>query len=323
MTLSGILLLAATLAFTLANGANDGATLVALGTRTRVIGVAAAIAILTAMVAVGPFFLGTAVATTLAHRLVAFESRDGQTALLVAVLASLIVVLVLTRRGTPTSLTLALTGGIVGAGLGASLPVQWTVVGEVLIMSLAAPLIGVPAGWAVYKILSGPVGRVIARRSMSGAQIGSYLLQSVAYAANDAQKMVAIAAVAPAAHTYPVRADAVSQTAIAAMFAAGIMLTIHKVAPVVADGVVRIRTPHFIASSFSSAVVVLAASAAGFPVSSTQAVAGAAVGSGVASSPATVRWTEVRKIGWAWIVTLPATMGLAAALTAAGRMAYR
>jgi PiT family inorganic phosphate transporter len=321
MSITGTLLLASALAFALANGANDGATLVAMGTRTRVIRVSVAIATLTILVALGPLLVGTAVATTLVHRLVSFESSGGQVTLLAAVVASLIVVLVLTRRGTPTSLTLALTGGIVGAGLGASLPVQWPVVGEVLAVALAAPLISVPTGWAIYKALSGPVGRFIARRAMGGAQFGSYLLQSVAYSANDAQKMVAIAAVAAAAHVNPVRVNLASQTAIALLFAAGIMLSIRKVAPVVADGVVRIRTPHFLATSFSTAVVVLATAAAGVPVSSTQAAAGAAVGSGVASSPFGVRWTEVRRIGWAWVVTLPASMGLAAALAAVGRVA--
>ncbi len=323
MTISGSLLLAAALAFTAANGANDGATLVAMGTRTRVIRVSAAVVVLSAFVGAGPLLLGTAVATTLAHRLVSFESSSGQTTLLAAVTASLVVVLVLTRRGTPTSLTLSLTGGIVGAGLGASLPVQWAMVGEVLVMSLAAPLVGVPAGWVVYKVLSGPVGRVIARRFMSAAQIGSYVLQSVAYSTNDAQKMVAIVAVATAAGVDPVRTGFLEQTMIAVVFMAGIMLSIRRIAPVVADGVVRIRTPHFIATSFSSAVVVLAASAAGYPVSSTQAAAGAAVGSGVASSPVSVRWTEAWRIGWAWVVTLPASMGLAAALAAAVSAALR
>jgi inorganic phosphate transporter, PiT family len=321
MTLSGALLLASALAFALASGANDGATLVAMGTRTRVIRVGVAIATLTVMVAVGPLLVGTAVATTLVHRLVSFESGAGQMTLLAAVAASLIVVLVLTRRGTPTSLTLALTGGIVGAGLGASLPVQWPVVGEVLAVALAAPLISVPTGWVVYKALSGPIGRFIARRSMSGAQVGSYLLQSVAYSANDAQKMVAIATVAAAAQVNPVRVSLASQAEIAVMFVVGIILSIRKVAPVIADGVVRIRTPHFLATSFSSAVVVLATSAVGAPVSSTQSAAGAAVGSGVANSPFGVRWTEVRRIGWAWIVTLPASIGLAAALAVAGRIA--
>ena len=57
-------------------------------------------------------------------------------------------------RGRPTSLTLALMGGIVGAGIGARLPAQWAVVGKVLRVGFAAPA-QLPAGWLVYQVLRG------------------------------------------------------------------------------------------------------------------------------------------------------------------------
>ena len=81
-----------------------------------------------------------------------------------------------------------------------------------------------------------------------------------------------------------------------------------------------IRTPHYLATSVGSSCVVLATSALGVPVSSTQAATGAAVGSGVATSPFAIRWNEVSRIGLAWVVTLPLSVGLGAALAAVGRM---
>jgi PiT family inorganic phosphate transporter len=320
MTVAGALLFASAGGFALASGANDGATLVAMGTRTRTVRPAVGIAILVALVAVGPLLVGTAVATTLAHRLVSFGGEGGRMALLAAVVTALLVVFVLTRRGTPTSLTLALTGGIVGAGLGAGLPVQWPTVAMVLVLGVVAPLLSIPAGWVVYEVMRGPLGRLIARHFISETQYLGYLLQCLAYSANDAQKMIAIVAIGGAAQLDPVAATVPGQLAIAALFGVGILLTVRVIASRVGEGVMYIRTPHFIATSIGSSCVVLATAALGVPVSSTQAATGAAVGSGVATSPFSLRWKEVSRIGLAWLITLPFSIALAAALATAGRM---
>ena len=320
MTIGGALLLASAAGFTLVSGANDGATLIALGTRTRTVRPGVGIAVLVAFVALGPLLVGTAVATTLAHRLVSFGGEGGRMALLAAVVTALLVVFVLTRRGTPTSLTLALTGGIVGAGLGAGLPVQWSAVAKVLVMIVAAPLISIPAGWVVYEVMRGPFGRLIARRFISEMQYFGYLLQCLAYSANDAQKMVAIVAIGSAAQLNPVAPTIAGQAAIAALFGVGILLNVRVMAARVGEGVMYIRTPHFIATSIGSSCVVLATAALGAPVSSMQSATGAAVGSGVATSPFSLRWKEVSRIGLAWVITLPLSIALAAALAAAGRI---
>jgi inorganic phosphate transporter, PiT family len=320
MTVGGAFLLASAAGFAVVSGANDGATLAVMGTRTRRITPALGIVCLMVFVALGPLLVGTAVATTLAHRLVSFQGADGRLALLAAVVASLAVVFALNRRGTPTSLTLALTGGIVGAGLGAGLPVQWPVIIGVLVIGIAAPLLSAPAGWLVYRILGGPVGKFIARHWINGAQYACYLLLSLAYSANDAQKMVAIVAIGTSAQLSPVAATVPSQVLIAGLFGAGVLLTVRRMASRVGEGVMYIRTPHYIAMSVGASCVVLATAALGVPVSTTQAATGAAVGSGVATSPYGVRWREVSRIGVAWIVTLPLSVGLGAALAAAGRL---
>jgi PiT family inorganic phosphate transporter len=169
--------------------------------------------------------------------------------------------------------------------------------------------------------MGGPAGRFIARHWIDGAQYAGYLLLALAYSANDAQKMVAIVAIGSSAQLDPVAATVPGQIAIAGLFGAGILLTLRTMASRVGEGVMYIRTPHFIATSVGSSCVVLASAALGVPVSTTQAATGAAVGSGVATSPFGVRWKEVSRIGVAWIVTLPLSLGLGAALAAAGRLA--
>lgn len=322
MTADGALLLASAAAFAVVSGANDGATLVAVGTRTRAIRPTAGIAIMMLMVAIGPLLIGTAVATTLVHRLVSFGSGEGKLALLAAVVTALVVVLALSWRGRPTSLTLALTGGIVGAGVGARLPVQWPVVAKVLLIGLAAPLLSIPAGWLVYQALRGSLGRLVARRFIRVTQYVGFTLQCLAYSANDAQKMVAIVAIGTSAQLNPVAATVGGELTIAVLFGIGILLTVRVMATRVGEAVMYIRPPHFIATSIGSSVVVLATSALGVPVSSIQAATGATVGSGLATSPFSIRWNEVSRIGLAWAITLPLSVGVAAALAAIGRFVH-
>ena len=145
------------------------------------------------------------------------------------------------------------------------------------------------------------------------------LVDVIAYSANDAQKMVAIVAIGTSAQLNPVGATVDGQLVIAALFGVGILLTVRVMAPRIGEGVMYIRTPHFIATSIGSSAVVLATSALGVPVSSTQAATGAAVGSGVATSPFSIRWNEVSRIGLAWAITLPLSIVLGAASAAAGR----
>ena len=64
------------------------------------------------------------------------------------------------------------------------------------------------------------MGRLVARRFISVAQYVGYLLQCLAYSANDAQKMVAIVAIGTSAQLDPVAATVPGQLAIAALFGA-------------------------------------------------------------------------------------------------------
>ncbi|GAA3410988.1 hypothetical protein [Streptosporangium vulgare] len=125
--------------FVLTSGANDGATLIGLGLRfPRSPGWAIA-GLLVVVLFAGPYVLGVAVARTFTERLAGLGTSGGAAAFLAGVVTAVIVVAVLTGRGLPTSLTLAVIGGISGAGFGAGLPVSWRNLGAVLAVGAAAP----------------------------------------------------------------------------------------------------------------------------------------------------------------------------------------
>ncbi|MBV9757617.1 MAG: inorganic phosphate transporter, partial [Alphaproteobacteria bacterium] len=58
----------------------------------------------------------------------------------------------------------------------------------------------------------------------------------------------------------------------------------------------------------------------GVPVSTTHTITGSIVGVGAARRASAVRWIVARRIGVAWVVTLPAAALLAAAFYRAGRL---
>jgi PiT family inorganic phosphate transporter len=79
--------------------------------------------------------------------------------------------------------------------------------------------------------------------------------------------------------------------------------------------IVRIRPLDGLVSQGSSAVVVVASSLVGAPVSTTEVLASSIVGAGVGRRRGRhVRWSMVRHIGLSWLTTIPATGLLGAGL---------
>ena len=76
----------------------------------------------------------------------------------------------------------------------------------------------------------------------------------------------------------------------------------------------KIRPVDGFASQLASAAVILGASLAGGPVSTTQVVSSAIMGVGAAERVNKVRWGVARDIAVAWLLTIPATGLLAAGL---------
>jgi PiT family inorganic phosphate transporter len=65
------------------------------------------------------------------------------------------------------------------------------------------------------------------------------------------------------------------------------------------------------AAETSGASIILAASFFGIPVSTTHNISAAIMGVGAAKRFSAVKWTVVERMIWAWLLTIPATGGLA------------
>jgi PiT family inorganic phosphate transporter len=76
---------------------------------------------------------------------------------------------------------------------------------------------------------------------------------------------------------------------------------------------VKLQPINGFAAETSSALVILAATHYGLPVSTTHNISAAILGVGAAKRFSAVKWNVVKRMLWAWVLTLPAA-GLVAYL---------
>ncbi|WP_386317000.1 inorganic phosphate transporter [Streptosporangium jiaoheense] len=302
--------------FVLVSGANDGATLIGLGLRfPRSPGWAIAALLMVALFA-GPYVLGVSVARTFTERLAGLGTSGGATAFLAGVVTAVIVVAVLTGKGLPTSLTLAVIGGISGAGLGAGLPVSWRSLGTVLAVGAGAPLVGLVLGH-----LLGTLSRRVPSyhrmpRLLLSAHLLAYAGQCVAYAVNDGQKMIAVVSVAlnvgrdGLGGVGPIEVPPVWMAVLVLLFLAGSLTSLTRVGERLGRGLVITRPLHIVSAETAATGAVLGSSALGSPVSMTQSITAGVVGVAASEGARRVRWQSVVNMGTAWLVTLPSSMAL-------------
>lgn len=299
----------AAFAFAAVVGLNDGGVLVAPGlavtgaTRT---GRAATLA--TAMIAV-PVLVGPAVTASLFPAVTSGAGGEGAL-VLTALAVAVAVVLFLHRLHCPTSLTLAVVGGLVGAGAGAGDGVAWPVIARVTAVAALAPVAGITMSIGISRLMSLLNRRIAAATALSVLHPIAYGLQCVAYALNDGQKMFVL----PLAVSAAAGASFTGRAAYGAAFAGfllGMAAGARGAGRSAAIAVAPARSRYALPTELSSAVVVFGASAAGVPVSMTQTIAGSLAGSAAAEGRGRVRWQAASILAMGWMATLPIAFCLA------------
>jgi inorganic phosphate transporter, PiT family len=104
-----------------------------------------------------------------------------------------------------------------------------------------------------------------------------------------------------------------AKLACAAALTAGTALGGWRIVRTIGRRIYRLRPVDAFASQSTSSAVLLAASYAGAPVSTTHVVASSVVGVGGGRRRwRHIRWTVVRSVGLAWLLTLPGTAAFGA-----------
>ena len=314
------------LAFALTNGFHDAANSIATLVATRGALPGQAVVLAGVFNMLGALLVGTAVADTIAG-IVTVSGAEGVIVIGSGALGAVLWNLVTWWQGLPSSSAHALVGGLVGSALveGGIGAVRWggldgwrpVGVFGVLIALAVSPPIGFALGFAVVRLSRLALRRATrrVRGPILGAQWGTAAGLSFSHGANDAQKSMGVIAalLLAAGEVQALEVPLWAKVGCGAAITLGTSLGGWRIVRTVGRGIVHLAPIDGFASQTSSTAVILPASYLGAPVSTTHVVVSSVVGVGSGRRRwRHVRWTVVRSIALAWLLTLPASALLGA-----------
>ncbi len=310
--------IALALVFDFLNGVHDSSNVVATMISSRALSPRLALGSTAVANFVGPFVFGVAVATTIGDEIVD-PSRISVTVTLAALLSAILWDILTWYLGFPSSSSHALIGGIFGAvvmGAGWS-AIQLQGFEKVLFALFASPIIGFIMGFIILRstfALSWSASPGI-NKWFKHAQLGTGLVLALSHGTNNSQKTMGIVTLVLVSSGY-LKVFAVPTWVIlmcASMIALGTALGGWRLIRTLGGKIYKIRPVDGFTSQLASASVILGASLLGGPVSTTQVVSSAIMGTGTAQRANKVRWNVAQEMAVAWLLTIPAS-----ALAAAG-----
>ena len=300
------------------NGFHDTANAIATSVATRALDPRAAILMATAFNFIGAF-AGTAVAKTIGAGLVD-EHTSTQGVIIAALVGAIAWDLLTWYYGLPSSSSHALIGGLLGATLVSAGFGAFKVDGimaKVVFPMFASPLIGFVVAFLLIIVLFW-LFRSAPRRPMTTIfrrlQIVSAGFMAFSHGSNDAQKTMGIITLALFSGDVIGTIDVpwwvivIAASAISLGTAIGGWRIMHTMG----HRVVKLEPVHGFAAETTAASVIITAAHFGMPVSTTHVISAAIMGVGSARGVRGVRWGVARNILAAWVITIPASGGVAA-----------
>lgn len=323
----GILIVVLALVFDFSNGFNDSANIVATVIGTRALTPTKAIFFASIFEFIGACFLGTAVAKTIGKGIIDPTIITGDKYGIVIIFATVISAagwnIICTVLGFPVSASHALIGGFVGAGVvaGGLDIIQWKNVLTIIVVLILAPLMGLVASFILTKIAyflcRGATPKV--NKLFKALQICSSMGFALSHGTNDAQKTMGIITFSLIVlGLYTPTGDAFIPNWVIILCAIAITLGIalggKAVISTVGMDIYRIRPINGFSAEGAGAGIIYLATMFGLPVSTTHIISGAIMGTGAAERIKAVRWGQSANIFIVWLITIPSTMIVSAAI---------
>jgi PiT family inorganic phosphate transporter len=323
-----VLVILLALFFDFTNGFHDTANAMATPIATGALKPRTAVLLAAALNLVGAF-LSTEVSKTVSHGIIHEEGIQAEVFLpmIFAGLIGAITWNMLTwLLGLPSSSSHALFGGLIGAtlvGVGVGGIDFGMVLSKIILPALIAPvtagIIAFVATKVAYSITRRYDGKPDGRDGFRWGQIFTSSLVALAHGTNDAQKTMGVITLALITvgwqsadqadpHLWVIIACAVT-------IALGTYLGGWRIIRTLGKGLTDVKPAQGFAAESSTAATILASSALGFALSTTQVASGSVIGSGLGRRGSTVRWRTAGRIAIGWVLTLPAAAavgGLAA-----------
>jgi PiT family inorganic phosphate transporter len=307
-----IIIVLLALIYDFGNGLNDAANSISTIVATRVLTPRKAVLLAALGNFVGPFLLGTAVAATIGKGIIHKEMIDFSV-LVAALVGAIFWTYLTTFRGIPISITHALVGGLIGAGvIKAGLDaVVVSKVATVILFIGVAPLLGLVGG-LLFAVL---VFWLFKKSSPSrvnwyfkNLQLVSASLYSIGHGANDAQNAMGIISIALFTYGYLGSSFYVPFWVIllcAATISLGTFAGGWKVIKTMGMKITKLRPVDGFCAETSGGLTLFFCTALGIPVSTTHVIVSSIMGVGSTKRLSAVRWGIARNIIWAWLLTIP------------------
>ncbi len=310
-----VIVVVTALAFDFTNGFHDTANVVATSISTRAMSPRIAVGYAAVLNFAGAF-ISLEVAATIANDVVD-PAAVGLLAVFGGLVGAIAWNLITWYFGLPSSSSHALIGGMVGAVLvadGASaVSFDEGILGKVLIPAVVAPILAFVVAGAAIVALYRIVGRLHPGPVTSGFRLGQVIsggMLALAHGTNDAQKTMGVITLALVANGTIAQDDFHVPSWVVVAAATAIALGTYaggwRIIKTMGSRIHKMDSAQGFAAQGAGAVVILAASKVGFPLSTTHTISGAVIGSGAAKRLSAVRWGVAGNIIVAWVLTLPA-----------------
>jgi PiT family inorganic phosphate transporter len=311
------LVVATALVFDFTNGFHDTANAVATSISTRAIPPRIAVGYAAILNFAGAF-ISLEVAATVAEDVVQ-PTAITTTIVFAGLVGAITWNLITWYFGLPSSSSHALIGGVVGStavAVGWSAIIGEGIVGDVLIPAVVAPVVAFIVGATgitiAYRMIGGLRPGPVSRGFRLG-QIVSGGMMALAHGTNDAQKTMGVIALALIANgNLAEGADPPLWVIVSAALAIalGTYSGGWRIIRTMGTRVIKMDPAQGFAAEGAGSAVILASSHFGFPLSTTQVISGAIMGSGAGKRLSAVRWGVAGNIVIAWLLTLPAAAAI-------------
>ena len=316
-----IVVIAIVLLFDFINGFHDSANSIATIVSTKVLSPLAAVGLAATFNFVAFLVFPLKVATTIGKGVINPEIIT-LNFLAAAVIAAIIWNLITWYLGLPSSSSHTLVGGLVGAGIAGHGfgSVIYAGVIKIGIFIIIAPALGMVMSIIISVILQyivryrNPFG---VNRWFRKLQLLSASAFSLGHGGNDAQKSMGIIWVALIASNQVAKDAPIALWIVLSCHAAIALGTLFggwRIVKTMGQKITKLTPFEGFCAETAGALTLFGATHFGIPVSTTHTISGAIMGVGATKRITAVKWGVSAKIFWAWLLTIPVSALIGAAM---------
>jgi PiT family inorganic phosphate transporter len=318
VSLTLVLLVLLALAFDFMNGFHDAANSIATVVSTGVLKPWQAVLWAAFFNVVAIFFFHLSVAATIGKGIVDPSFVDNHV-IFGALVGAIAWNLITWYYGIPSSSSHALIGGMIGAALAKAGTAPLLAPGIIKTASfiIVSPMLGMLLGSLLMVAVSWLCFRQTPKRVdkwFRRLQLVSSAAYSLGHGGNDAQKTMGIIWLLLIAGGVTTKDHLPTWVVVSCFVAigAGTMFGGWRIVKTMGQRITKLKPVGGFAAETGGALTLFMATFAGIPVSTTHTITGAIIGVGAAQRTSAVRWGVAGNIVVAWIVTIPASAGIAA-----------